>query len=85
MKFLKKSIMKLLMLLIPVLLFSCQYEIKSNYSLYNFDYVPDSLKHKQAEFVVNTVKSASSSHLGGDYEDVDDTIEEANAEALSWT
>lgn len=38
---------------------------------------PDSLLAKRSQFIVDVVKAASPSGLGGDYEDVDDTIDEA--------
>lgn len=40
--------------------------------------VPDSLKDKQANFVIETTKAASFHMTGGDYEDPEDVIEKAN-------
>lgn len=67
--------MKLLILLLLLAGISCDYP---KYELYSRDIVPDSLKDKQAEFVVDVVKAASYHMTGGDYEDPEDVIEQAN-------
>lgn len=47
------------------------------YELGSASFVPDSLKDDQRKFVIETVRAASQHMTGGDYEDVDDTIEQA--------
>lgn len=47
------------------------------YSITTKAVVPDSLREDQRKFVVETVRAASQHMTGGDYEDVDDTIDQA--------
>lgn len=46
------------------------------YSLVTFSEVPDSLKADHREWVKETVRAANQNLTAGDYEDIDDTIEE---------
>ena len=76
----EKTIRRLVTTLIIVLgLFAVSCE--GDYPKYRIDselIVPDSLKNKQANFVIEVVKSASYHMTGGDYEDPEDVIEQAN-------
>ena len=69
--------MRLFKLLPLILLMSCNNDIKSpTYDVVEVDLVPDSLKEKQRTWVTETIRAASQHMTGGDYEDVDETIEE---------
>ncbi len=74
---------KLVKLVLILLIFtSCTKEVKYPiYSLIKIDYVPDSLKVKQREWVKETIRAASQQMTGGDYEDVDETISQAKETA----
>lgn len=67
-------------LLILIILFSSCYKSKSEYpkySLTTISEVPDSLKSQQREWIKETIRAASQHMIGGDYEDVDETIDQA--------
>lgn len=73
--------LKIIFLLSLVLsIYSCkprEPKLKVTYSLITIRFVPDSLKDKQRLWVVEAIKSASQHMTGGDYEDVDETIDQA--------
>lgn len=82
MKFQLITIKILFFLCITVTLYSCISrtripEVEVTYSLTTIRFVPDSLKEKQRQWVTETIKAASQHMTGGDYEDVDDTIDQA--------
>ena len=59
-------------------IYSCKHkEPTVEYSLGAINSVPDSLKSKQRLWVTETIKAASQNMTGGDYEDVDDPIDQA--------
>lgn len=69
-------------LLVAVLFSSCKNEVKYPiYSLTTIEYVPDSLKVEHRKFITETVRAASNQMTGGDYEDVDETIIQAERTA----
>lgn len=75
-----KTITLKIILLFSLLLtiYSCKHkEPMVEYSLGTINSVPDSLKSKQRLWVTETIKAASQNMTGGDYEDVDDTIDQA--------
>ena len=51
-------------------------EIYPRYSVDTKDVIADSLKHEYRTWITETVRAASQNMTGGDYEDVDDTIEQ---------
>lgn len=57
-------------------------ELKEDYRISTITTVPDSLKAKYRSWVIECVRAASQNMTGGDYEDVDETIEQAEATAL---
>ena len=48
-----------------------------SYEIETMEYVPDSLKSQQREFMIKLTESASKNMSGGDYEDVYETLQEA--------
>lgn len=66
-----------LLLLLMVTLISCRDENYPQYSLKTITYIPDSLKDKSQKYIIETVRAASQHMTGGDYEDVDETISQA--------
>jgi hypothetical protein len=70
-------------LLVAVLfsLTSCSEERYPKYSLTTIEFIPDSLKVEHRKFITETVKAASNQMTGGDYEDVDETIIQAERTA----
>jgi len=70
-------------LLVAVLfsLTSCSEEKYPKYSLTTIEFVPDSLKAEHRKFITETVRAASNQMTGGDYEDVDETIIQAERTA----
>lgn len=70
-------------LLVAVLfsLTSCSKEKYPKYSLTTIWFVPDSLKVEHRKFITETVRAASNQMTGGDYEDVDETIIQAERTA----
>ena len=68
-------------LLACVFLTSCSSDDEyPRYTLETIKYVPDSLKIKHRTWVTETIRAASQHMTGGDYEDVDVTIRQANGE-----
>tara|TARA_R110000782_G_C14499008_1_gene378351 strand:+ start:43 stop:414 length:372 start_codon:yes stop_codon:yes gene_type:complete len=79
----KSKVNRLLCTLILCTLFvGCEEPIKyPRYSLTTIEYIPDSLKAQHREWIKETVR-ASNQHLSaGDYEDVDETIVQAERTA----
>ncbi len=77
--------MKKILILIGItcLLMSCDYHPK-NYPIYTLErvtLVPDSLKAKHREWIKETVRASNQHLAAGDYEDVDETIEQAERTA----
>jgi hypothetical protein len=70
-------------LLVAVLfsLTSCSEEKYPKYSLTTIEFIPDSLKVEHRKFITETVRAASNQMTGGDYEDVDETIIQAERTA----
>lgn len=72
-----------IVLLIITILTSCGYDENNprptypQYFITTSTSVPDSLKERQQQWIVDIVAAASNQMTGGDYEDVDDTIDEA--------
>jgi hypothetical protein len=64
------------MLLVAVFFTSCT-EKYPKYSLTPIKFIPDSLKSEHRKFITETVRAASNQMTGGDYEDVDETILQA--------
>lgn len=76
---------KLAFLIAIVTIFaSCERRVKYPiYSLARISCVPDSLKEKHREWIKETIR-ASNQHLSaGDYEDIDETIEQVESTASS--
>lgn len=69
--------MKKLLLLFVIVFVSCSKEQYPKYELCRVKYVPDSLKEKQRQFITETVRAATYSLSTADYEDVDETIQQA--------
>jgi hypothetical protein len=68
-------------LLLAAVMSSCNNEKYPKYSLITIQYVPDSLKAEHRKFITETVRAASQHMTGGDYEDVDETIKQAERTA----
>lgn len=68
-------------LMLAAVLSSCNNEKYPKYSLETIEYVPDSLKAEHRKFITETVRAASQQMTGGDYEDVDETISQAEITA----
>lgn len=68
-------------LMLAAVLSSCNNEKYPKYSLQTIEYVPDSLKVEHRKFITETVRAASQQMTGGDYEDVDETISQAEITA----
>ena len=82
----KNLITKLILVLTSLMfLYSCsikeQKSIYPRYSLEKVEHLPDSLKVEYREWLVDIVKAASQHMTGGDYEDVDRTIAQAERTA----
>ena len=77
----EKNMKSILIILLTLVLIGC--EQPSNYQLAQKSYVPDSLKQAYATYVTELVKAATNNLTTCDYEDVDDTIEEAEKSAMS--
>ena len=80
-KFYSSAVLAAILLLAVVFLSSCNSEKYPKYSLATIDYVPDSLKAEHRKFITETVRAASQHMTGGDYEDVDETIQQAHTTA----
>ena len=68
---------KLIITSILLSLISCKEEPVEQYSLRVIRFVPDSLKTAQRTWIRETIRSASERMTTSDYEDVDETIEQA--------
>lgn len=68
-------------LLFVVVMSSCNSEKYPKYSLTTIHYIPDSLKDEHRKFITETVRAASQHMTGGDYEDADETIYQAELTA----
>lgn len=53
------------------------------YSIYQQRYVPDSLKPDMRKWITETVRAATNNISTEDYEDIDDTIEQAEESAYN--
>jgi len=76
-------VFKLLPLILFMSLVSCNNDIckSPTYDIVEVDLVPNSLKEKQRIWVTETIRAASQHMTGGDYEDVDETIEEVGEQS----
>ena len=72
---------KLTLVAVLFLLTSCKEDKYPKYSLVSIDFIPDSLKTEHRKFITETVRAASNQMTGGDYEDVDETIIQAERTA----
>jgi len=75
---------KIVSLLVILIVFSSCKEEKPtfpHYTLETVNYVPDSLKKEHREWIKETVRAGSQHMTGGDYEDVDETIMQAERTA----
>lgn len=65
-------------LLLTIILSSCDEDkFYPIYSLDKIEFIPDSIRQDQRVWVIEMVRAASENMSGGDYEDVDETIEQA--------
>lgn len=71
----------LILVILSILLSSCGEEKYPKYSLISIEFIPDSLKSEHRKFIVETISAASYHMNGGDYEDVDETIAQAERTA----
>jgi hypothetical protein len=53
------------------------------YEVGSYRLVPDSLRHKQREWITKTVAAASNHMTGGDYEDPEDLVDEVTEESYT--
>ncbi len=72
---------KVILLLVVLVCFtSCLEPIKKveypRYTLTRVSYVPDSLKSQQREWVKEAIRASNQHLTAGDYEDIDETIEQ---------
>lgn len=72
---------KLLLLLVVLVCFtSCVEPIKQieypRYTLIRVSYIPDSLRQQQREWVKESIRASNQHLTAGDYEDIDETIEQ---------
>ena len=75
---LKKKLSYALYIVLAFVFTSCDENIKYPvYSLEIIKHVPDTLKTQQRIWVIEIIRAASQHMTGGDYEDVDETIEQA--------
>jgi len=80
-----KKISLLSIVALPFLTYSCENN-KPEYPKYELSStiaVPDSLKPQYREWVKETVRAASQQMTGGDYEDADETIKQAEETGLN--
>jgi len=71
-------------IIFSLLLSSCGYTSRENFPVYmltTIEYVPDNLKQEHRKFITETVRAGSQHMTGGDYEDVDETIAQAERTA----
>lgn len=72
----------LLLALLSILMLSCKKDIQyPNYEITKITYIPKEAKVDHAKFITETVRAASQQMTGGDYEDVDETIIQAERTA----
>lgn len=72
----------LVALCIGITFSSCEKQDKyPKYSLTSINFIPDSLKEKHRTFITETVRAASQHMSAGDYEDIDETIIQAERTA----
>ena len=77
MKNLKRTLSYSLYVLLACVFCSCEStEIYPRYSVDTKDVIADSLKNEYRTWITETVRAASQNMTGGDYEDVDETIEQ---------
>lgn len=78
----KKLNYLLIVCLLSIIFVSCGENVKyPRYSIEKIHIVPDSLKSAHREWIKETVRAASMHMTGGDYEDVDETILQAEQTA----
>lgn len=80
-KTLTRNLAKLMLVAVLFSLTSCGEEKYPKYSLITIEFIPDSLKAEHRKFITETVRAASNQMTGGDYEDVDETIIQAERTA----
>jgi hypothetical protein len=78
---LTSNLAKLMLVAVLFSLVSCNEDKYPKYSLTTIEFVPDSLKVEHRKFITETVRAASNQMTGGDYEDVDETIIQAERTA----
>jgi hypothetical protein len=78
---LTRNLAKLMLVAVLFSLVSCNEDKYPKYSLTTIEFVPDSLKVEHRKFITETVRAASNQMTGGDYEDVDETIIQAERTA----
>ena len=78
---LTRNLAKLMLVAVLFSLTSCSEEKYPKYSLTTIEFIPDSLKTEHRKFITETVRAASNQMTGGDYEDVDETIIQAERTA----
>ena len=78
---LTRNLAKLMLVAVLFSLVSCNEDKYPKYSLTTIEFVPDSLKAEHRKFITETVRAASNQMTGGDYEDVDETIIQAERTA----
>lgn len=78
---LTRNLAKLMLVAVIFSLTSCSEEKYPKYSLTTIEFIPDSLKAEHRKFITETVRAASNQMTGGDYEDVDETIIQAERTA----
>ena len=75
-------IKKILLLILSISMLSCKEDIKyPAYALTKITYIPKEQKEKHTKFITETIRAASQQMTGGDYEDVDQTIIQAERTA----
>ena len=78
---LTRNLAKLMLVAVVFSLTSCIEEKYPKYSLTTIEFVPDSLKAEHRKFITETIRAASNQMTGGDYENVDETIIQAERTA----
>ena len=78
---LTSNLAKLMLVAVLFSLVYCNEDKYPKYSLTTIEFVPDSLKVEHRKFITETVRAASNQMTGGDYEDVDETIIQAERTA----
>lgn len=79
-----RNLAKMLLVAVLFSFIACKKDMSIKYPIYSktkVSYIPDSLKTKYREWIKETIK-ASNQHLSaGNYEDIDETIEQAEQTA----